>query len=76
MSAQNIFIIEPATSEQADALRAFAKALKIKFQISKTADSDSKKEILASIQQGINEVGLLEQGKQKKTTAKDFLTEL
>lgn len=34
MESQNIFIAHPETSEQLDALKAFVKALKIKFEIS------------------------------------------
>ena len=36
MRTQNIFIIEPNSSEQADALKAFIKALKMKFVISES----------------------------------------
>lgn len=76
MPTQDIFIIEPATSEEANALKAFAKALKLKFQVSKHKVSESKKEILDNIQQGMKEVKLMEEGKLKATPAKDFLNEL
>lgn len=76
MPTQDIFIIEPATSEEANALKAFAKALKLKFQVSKTKISESKKEILDNIQQGLKEVKLMEEGKLKTTSAKEFLNEL
>ena len=33
MQTQDIFIIEPSTSEEAKALKAFAKALKLKFEV-------------------------------------------
>lgn len=33
MKSESIFIIQPKTSEQEDALKAFVKALKIKFEI-------------------------------------------
>jgi len=33
MQAENIFIAHPANTEQAHALKAFAKALKIKFEV-------------------------------------------
>lgn len=33
MQTENIFIIHPANTEQANALKAFAKALKIKFEV-------------------------------------------
>lgn len=76
MPTQEIFIIEPATSEEANALKAFAKALKLKFQVSKAKISDGKKEILDNIQQGFREVKLMEEGKLPTTSAKDFLNEL
>lgn len=76
MATQDIIIFEPATSEEANALKAFAKALKLKFQVSKTKINESKKEILDNIQQGFREVKLMEEGKIKTTSAKDFLNEL
>lgn len=33
MQTDNIFIIHPSTTEQVDALRAFVKALKIKYEL-------------------------------------------
>lgn len=33
MQTDNIFIIHPSTTEQVEALKAFAKALKIKFEV-------------------------------------------
>jgi hypothetical protein len=33
MQTENIFIVHPATHEQEHALKAFAKALKIKFEV-------------------------------------------
>ncbi len=76
MPTQDIFINEPSTPEEANALKAFAKALKLKFQVSKTKVNESKNEILSSIQQGLREVKLMEKGKLKATSAKDFLYEL
>lgn len=35
MHTQDVFIIQPKTEEQANALRAFAKALKIKLEVAK-----------------------------------------
>lgn len=74
MSTRNIFIIEPSTSEESNAIKAFAKALKLKFKIAKT--NESKSEILDNIQQGFKEVKLIEEGKLKSTTVEDFLNEL
>ena len=33
MQTQDIFIIEPNTTEEANAIKAFAKALKLKFEV-------------------------------------------
>lgn len=76
MQTQDIFIIEPSTLEETKALRAFIKALRLKFNISKAKISDSKKDLLNNIQQGLKEVKLIEEGKLKPTSAKDFLDEL
>lgn len=35
MKAQDIFIVQPETAEQVNALKAFMQALKIKFEVSK-----------------------------------------
>lgn len=40
MKAQNILIVHPNTDEQVKALKAFMKALKIKFEISNEEDYD------------------------------------
>ncbi len=36
MSTSNIFIVHPTTSEQENALKAFVKALKIKFEVAES----------------------------------------
>lgn len=48
MKAEDIYIIHPQTEEQASALKAFMKALKIKFEVSKERpyDPDFVEEIL------------------------------
>lgn len=38
MKTQDIFIVQPTTKEQVSALKAFMKALKIKFEVSKEED--------------------------------------
>jgi hypothetical protein len=49
METTNIFIAHPTTSEQADALKAFFKALKIKFEVTeKPYDPD----FVAKIEKG------------------------
>jgi transcription antitermination factor NusG len=53
MDSQNIFIAHPTTSEQLEALKAFVKALKIKFEITneKTYNPDFVAKIEKSKQQ-------------------------
>jgi len=50
MQTESIFIIHPATSEQVNALKAFVKALKIKFEIAKETPYDP--EFVAKIERG------------------------
>ncbi len=48
MQTGNIFIIHPTTTEQADALIAFVKALKIKYEL--TNEKDYNADFVAKIQ--------------------------
>ena len=41
MKTENIVIIHPETTEQEDALKAFAKALKMKFELAKEKPYDA-----------------------------------
>lgn len=76
MSTQDIFIIKPNSSEQANALKAFVQALKMKFEISEDSTNSSKQIILANIKQGLIEANQIEKGEKKGTLLKDFLHEL
>ena len=62
--------------DKLEAVKAFLKALKIKFEIAEETDGDSKKSIISNIKKGLKEVRLAKQGKLKTTPAKDFLNEL
>lgn len=51
MSTENIFIAHPANNEQLNALKAFLKALKIKFEVKKTDEpynTDFEEKIIRS----------------------------
>lgn len=72
MPTQDIFIIEPNTSEEANALKAFAKALKLKFQISRK----DKNEILQDLQDAVKELNLVKKGETKARDAQELLNEL
>lgn len=48
MKAKNTFLVHPETKEQVSALKAFMKALKIKFEISK--DDSYNPEFVAKIE--------------------------
>jgi hypothetical protein len=50
MDSPNIFIAHPTTSEQVDALKAFVKALKIKFEIANEKTYDT--ELVVKIEKG------------------------
>ena len=45
MPALEIIIFEPNTSEESEALKAFGKALKLKFKIAENGDFDENQEI-------------------------------
>ena len=74
MSTQEIYIVEPSTSEEAKALKAFTKALKIK--ITRQSNSISSKELKEHLKQAVSELNLIKEGKLKGTNAKDLLNEL
>ncbi len=74
MQIQDIFIIEPSTSEEANALKAFAKALKLKFQIAK--NKEEQNEILSDLHEAVQGLNLIKKGKAKARDAKELLNEL
>ncbi len=49
MHTENVFIVHPANSEQASALKAFIKALKIKFEV--TTEKAYNSEFVAKIEE-------------------------
>lgn len=59
MKTKEIFIVHPETKDQISALKAFMKALKIKFEISKEDDNYSP-EFVEKVLQGKKEI---EEGK-------------
>lgn len=67
MKSESIFIIQPETSEQEDALKAFVKALKIKFEI--TSENPYDPDFVKKIEKGRKE---LEEGKGKKFTVEEL----
>jgi hypothetical protein len=64
MQTQNIFIAHPTNTEQVNALKAFVKALKIKFEIT-TAETPYNQEFVDKILQGDED---FKAGKGKKMT--------
>jgi len=60
MKTKSIIIAHPQTTEQVNAIKAFMKALKIKFDISKAEDAPYNPEFIEKILQGKKEI---EQGK-------------
>lgn len=72
MASRDIFIVEPSNEEQKEALMAFIRALKIKFEITH-ADSESKDTVLENLKKGFSELKLIKEGHLKGTPAKEFL---
>lgn len=73
MITDNIFIAHPKTVEQIEALKAIVKAFKIDCEISK---KDKVNPYLIKLQESLNQVSDIKDGKLAKQTAKDFLNEL
>ncbi len=69
MTTQEIYIIEASTSEEAKALKAFAKALKMKIK----KQTNPTKE---GLKQAVNELNLIKENKLNGISAKDLLNEL
>ena len=70
METQNIFILEPSTSEEANALKAFATALKIKFEIK---EKSYNSEFVAKIQESQKQIQEGKVTRVKKENLKEFL---
>jgi len=68
MQTQNIFIAHPANTEQTEALKAFVKALKIKFEIT-SAEKPYDKDFVDKILQGDED---FKAGKGKKITLEEL----
>lgn len=71
MTTENIFIVHP-TSEQADALKAFIKALKIKFEIA-TNDNLYNPEFVDKIKKSKQEFQQGDYTRVEKADLKNFL---
>lgn len=76
MTTQEIYIVEPSTSEEAKALKAFAKALKMRITRQNTENTDSTEDVKASLKQAVTELNLIKEGKLKGISAKELLDEL
>ena len=74
MPTQDIIIFEPNTSQEADALKAFATALKIKFKISRKNKNNG--EIIADLNDAVLELNLIKKGKVKPRDARELIDEL
>jgi len=67
MPTENIFIVHPANEEQVNALKAFVKALKIKFEV--TSVKDYNPDFVAKIQKSKKEI---EEGKFARVEKEDL----
>jgi phosphoribosylamine-glycine ligase len=65
-----------ADAAQIEALKAFMKALKIKFELTHAKNYEPEIETVSdNIKEGLKEVQQYKEGKLNTTTAKDFLSE-
>ncbi|MFV0553985.1 MAG: DUF2683 family protein [Mangrovibacterium sp.] len=76
MDTLEILTAHPQTREQASALKAVMKALKIKFMISKEDSLVRENQLLEEIQEAVENLNLVKQGKLKARPAKELLHEL
>lgn len=63
MSSQKIYIIEPQTSEEALALKAFADAMKLKYKITNT--EEIKNAVIADMEAKVNALKLANKNIEK-----------
>ncbi len=71
MKTENAFIIHPESIEQENALKAFAKALKMKIEVAKEKPSDP--EFIAKIQESRQQSKEGKVTRVKKENLKEFL---
>ncbi|WP_417608681.1 DUF2683 family protein [Owenweeksia hongkongensis] len=71
MKTENTFIIHPETKEQENALKAFIKALKMKFEISEGKNYDS--EFVAKVEESRHQAYDGKTTKVDKDDLKEFL---
>ncbi|WP_417589794.1 DUF2683 family protein [Owenweeksia hongkongensis] len=71
MKTENTFIIRPETKEQENALKAFIKALKMKFEISEGKNYDS--EFVAKVEESRQQAYEGKTVQVEKEALKDFL---
>ena len=76
MQFSNVFIAHPTSASQINALKAVVKAFNVPYEIKKEVVNKKKLEIIDNIRQGFKEMKLIEEGKVKGTSFKDFLNEL
>lgn len=83
MSTQDIYIIETSTFEEARALKAFVKAMKLNFEVKKKINTSKEAqinlnsdELYEDLKEAAEEVRLHKQGKIKLKTADKLLNEL
>ena len=73
MKTQDVIIAHPQTGEEVNALKAFMKALKIKFEVSKKEALPYKSEFVAKIEASKKEFEKGEFVRVKQEDLQDFL---
>mgnify|MGYP006433247435 CR=1 FL=1 len=71
MKTENTFIIHPETTEQENALRAFVKALEIKFEVSKEKPYDP--DFVAKVKQSRQQAKEGKTARVEKMDLKEYL---
>jgi len=72
MNTQDVLVVHPKTTEQLKALKAFMKALKIKFEINKSEESPYNPDFVAKMEESIQQVN---EGKTVKIELDDIWKE-
>lgn len=74
MKTQDI-IVHPKTLKQFNALKEFMSAFKIDFELT-SESSDSKKQILSNLEEAVEEMKMINDGKLEARNIEDLLNEL
>lgn len=75
MKTQDI-IVHPKTLKQFNALKEFMSAFKIDFELTSRSKTDSKTQILSNLEEAVQEMKMVNEGKLEARNIEDLLNEL